>query len=239
MQPVRQQIDHWRGVLDQAFRDHSFELEFHPVVGLQGELVHYEAPMRLKSNGENLAAGHFLPWVNRLQLSSELDREVVELALKSIESTGRPTAINLSVAAVHDSAFISWIGERLTTHREAASHLCMEVPEAMAFRHLKHFKMLCGRVRSSGCKTGIKNVGHQLSGLGNLQDVGLDYLKIDAGFVRGIDDNLANQTLVRALCGVGHSIGVTVYAEGVRTEEEWAALQELGADGATGPGIEL
>ena len=54
-----------------------------------------------------------------------------------------------------------------------------------------------------------------------------------------MDDNSANQTLLRTLCTVGHSIGVKVYAEGVQTEAEWETLKEVGADGATGPGIKL
>jgi EAL domain-containing protein (putative c-di-GMP-specific phosphodiesterase class I)/GGDEF domain-containing protein len=239
MQPVRQQMDQWRNILDQAFRDHSFDLEYYPVIGLEGELVHYEAPVKLLWSGDRYSAGQFLPWVNRLQLSHELDMEVVELALKAIEANNRPTAVNLSVAAVVEPAFISWIGERLSAHGQAAKNLWLEVPEAMAFRHLNSFKMLCGRVKSSGCKMGIEHVGHQLSELGNLHDVGIDYLKIDASFVRDIDNNVANQTLLRTLCTVGHSIGVKVYAEGVRTNEEWATLKEVGADGATGPGIEL
>ena len=67
----------------------------------------------------------------------------------------------------------------------------------------------------------------------------MDYLKVDASFVRDIDNNTANQTLLRTLCSVGHSIGLIVIAEGVSSDDEWAKLQELGADGAAGPGIKL
>lgn len=239
MQPVRQQMDQWRGILEQSFKDHNFSLDFFPVIGLEKELVHYEAPIRLNWKGDKLSAGQFLPWVNRLQLSLELDKEAVELALRSIETTGYPTAVNLSVASVVEPSFLSWVGERLTAHSSVASKLSMELPEAMAFRHLASFKKLCSRVKSSGCHVGIEHVGHQLSDLGNLSDVGIDYLKIDASFVRDLDNNVANQTLLRTLCTVGHSIGVKVYGEGVRTDEEWASLVEVGADGATGPGISL
>ncbi len=239
MQPVRQQMDSWRGILVQSFRDHNFVLDFFPVIGLEKQLVHYEAPARLNWQGEKLSAGQFLPWVNRLQMSLELDKEIVDLALRSIETTGYPTAANLSVAAVVEPGFLSWIGERLTTKKEAANNLWLEIPEAMAFRHLEAFKHLCSRVKAAGCKIGIEHVGHQLSDLGNISDIGVDYLKIDASFVRDIDNNVANQTLLRTLCTVGHSIGVKVYAEGVRTDEEWSTLIELGADGATGPGISL
>jgi EAL domain-containing protein (putative c-di-GMP-specific phosphodiesterase class I) len=140
---------------------------------------------------------------------------------------------------VVESSFLSWIGERLTARGQAAQQLWMEVPEAIAFRHLKNFKSLCTRVKASGCKVGIEHVGHQLADLGKLSDTGIDYLKVDTSFVRDIDGNPANQTLLRTLCTVGHSIGLQVYAEGVRSDAEWAALKELGADGATGPGISL
>ena len=172
-------------------------------------------------------------------MSLDLDKEVVDLALRSVETTGYPTAANLSVASVVEPGFLTWISERLNSKKEASKNLWLEIPEAMAFRHLEAFKLLCHRVKAAGCKIGIEHVGHQLSDLGNISDIGVDYLKIDASFVRDIDNNVANQTLLRTLCTVGHSIGVKVYAEGVRTDEEWETLQELGADGATGPGISL
>jgi EAL domain-containing protein (putative c-di-GMP-specific phosphodiesterase class I) len=86
---------------------------------------------------------------------------------------------------------------------------------------------------------GIEHVGHQLAELGQLHDVGLDYLKVDAAFIREIQNNPGNQTLISALCTLGHTIGVKVIAEGVHSQAEWDALKELGVDGATGPIIKL
>ena len=209
------------------------------MLNLEEELLHYEAPVRLEVDGEQLSAGLFLPWINRLELSEELDKQVVKLALAEIERSGKPIAINLSVAAVVDAGFIPWLSDQLSRNEEVSSKLWLELSESMAFRHMDSFKKLCTRARSYGTKVGIEHMGHQLAELGQLADVGVDYFKVDASFVRGVDENAANQTLLRTLCTVGHSIGVVVLAEGVRTPEEWAALKELGADGGTGPGIEI
>ena len=198
-----------------------------------------EAPVRLNWEGEIISAGRFLPWINRLEVSGMLDQQVIDLALKQIEKDNQPLCVNLSVAAVVEPAFLTWISERLSTHSDAATKLWLEIPESMAFRHLKSFKMLCTRAKEHGTKIGIEHMGHQLAELGELHDVGVDYLKVDANFIRDINDNVANQNLLRNLCTVGHSIGVIVIGEGVRTEEEWATLKEVGADGATGPGIKL
>jgi predicted signal transduction protein with EAL and GGDEF domain len=53
-------------------------------------------------------------------------------------------------------------------------------------------------------------------------------LKIDSAFTRDIDQNSAHQTLVKTLCEIGHSIGVTMIAGGVRDDAECNTLRKLG-----------
>ena len=236
---MKEQLEDWREVFAQAFREKLFSLARFPVVDTENKLIHHEAPVKLEWKGETLAAGQFLPWINRLELSADLDKEVVTNALGLIQETGEPVCANLSVASVVEPQFLVWLSESLSKNKEAATKLWLEIPEPMAFRHLENFKLLCKRAKSYDCKMGIEHMGHQLAELGQLHDVGLDYLKVDASFVRDIENNVGNQTLLRTLCTVGHSIGVIVIGEGVRTEEEWASLKELGADGATGPGIKI
>jgi EAL domain-containing protein (putative c-di-GMP-specific phosphodiesterase class I) len=236
---VREQMENWRKLFEVAFRNHLFSLSSFPAVNTEGELLHLESPVRLNWEEEVMSAGRFLPWINRLEMSGLLDQQVIDLALNKIEEEGQPVCVNLSVAAVVEPAFLNWISERLSKHDQAATQLWLEISEPMAFRHLKSFKMLCSRAREHGAKVGIEHMGHQLAELGELHDVGVDYLKVDANFVRDVNDNAANQNLLRNLCTVGHSIGMIVIAESVRTEEEWNTLKEVGVDGATGPAISL
>jgi EAL domain-containing protein (putative c-di-GMP-specific phosphodiesterase class I)/GGDEF domain-containing protein len=239
VRPAREQVEHWRGILEKAIKTRGFSLAQFPVVDLDDKLIHYEVPVRLQQEGETWSAGQFLPWIHRIQLSGELDKQVFELALETIERSKIPVAINLSVAAIADNSFLNWVGEPMTLRSEAISNLWVEIPEAAAFRYLENFKRLSSDIKAHGGHMGIEHIGHQLANLGSLHDVGLDYLKVDASFVRNVQDNPGNQTLLRTLCTLGHTIGVSVIAEGVNTTEEWGALKELGIDGATGPGISL
>ncbi len=239
IRPVREQVEHWRGILEKALRLRGFSLAQFPVIDLDNQLIHYEAPVRLQWEGETWSAGQFLPWIHRIQLSGELDKQVFELALGTIERSQLPIAINLSVAAIADNSFLSWAEEHLNTRSRAIARLWIEIPEAVAFRHLENFKRLSARIKAHGGHVGIEHIGHQLAKLGQLHDVGLDYLKVDASFVREIQSNPGNQTLLRTLCTIGHTIGVRMIAEGVNSGAEWEALKDLGIDGATGPGISL
>src|SRR5690606_25816966 len=112
-----------------------------------------------------------------------------------------------------------------------------EVPERGAFEHLEEFRMFCNALKPLGCKIGIEHVGAYVSRLGELHDLGLDYIKIDVSVVSGIDNNTGNQAFFRGLCLIAHSIGLMTIAEGVQTEAEMNQLPELGADGMTGPAI--
>jgi len=232
---LREQLEEWRAIFETAFRDRLFILGGFTAVDLRGDLLHTEAPVRLKQGDEILSAGTFLPWLNRLELSYLLDREVLRLGLERIGNSGEPLAINLSVAAVVETDFVPWLNQAFASSDVSLDKLWVEIPEAMAFRHLAKFRELAAVCKRYDVKIGIEHVGHQLANLGDLSDIGVDYLKVDASFIRAIDQNVANQTLLRTLCAVGHSIGVLVLAELVRSEEEWETLKELGIDGATGP----
>ena len=115
--------------------------------------------------------------------------------------------------------------------------LWLEVQESAAYRHLDEFTRFCTRLRGIGARVGIEHAGHRPGEMGRLERVGLDYMKIDGALVRGIDGNEANQVLLRTLCGMGQSMGMTMIAEGVRNDAEWNTLRALGMDGVTGPGV--
>ncbi|MDP1522593.1 MAG: EAL domain-containing protein [Methylotenera sp.] len=120
-----------------------------------------------------------------------------------------------------------------------ANRICFEIPEKSTFDHLAEFRNFCSQIKPLGCKIGIEHVGSRISRLGELHDIGLDYIKIDVSVIRDINNNEANKTLLRGLCMIAHSIGVRAIAEGVQSDNEIATLKEIGVDGMTGPGIKL
>lgn len=75
--------------------------------------------------------------------------------------------------------------------------------------------------------------------IGQLHDVGLDYLKIDSAIIRDIHQSVGNQVFLRGLCGIAHTMGMMTIAEGVSNQQELACLKEIGFTGMTGPGIIL
>lgn len=228
----------WSEMIGRALQHKWLRLGSFPVVDPSGNLSHRECPLRLLSeeNGRWLPAGRFLPLAERLKLTPSLDFAAVELGL--LELRANPTlpglAINLSASSIADSNFRERLLRLLARQPDECRRFWLEVSENGALRHLVEFREFSRHLKAAGCRIGLEHFGHQFSQIGVLHDLGLDYLKIDASFVRGLDHNHGNAAFLKGLSAIAHSIGLQVIAEGVASRAELRVLGALGFDGATG-----
>ncbi len=230
-------VGQWRNTLDRAFAEKLFYLGDFPVVDAEGDFVHIEAPVRIGLDDHEYTAADFLPWVSRLNLSQNLDKVVIELALQKIRATNRDVCINFSFSALTDNSFAEWLVNRLKEDEHWASKLWIEFQETVVFRNLEAFKHLASAVKGTGVKLGVEHAGYQIAQMGKLNRIGVDYLKIDSAFVRDIQQNPANQKLVRSLVELLDALNIRVFSEGVASIDEWKALVRTGVNGFTGPAV--
>ncbi|MEQ6917656.1 EAL domain-containing protein [Halomonas aquatica] len=226
----------WRNALKEAMSSGIY-LAHYPVLNTKGELMHYESPSRLRLSGQWQPAGVFMPWISRLELDSQLDLAVIDEAMLDINQRGNPLGINLSAASIQDSRFVMELQTRLKARPDVARRLWLELPESMAIHDLSSFRSLCHALQPLGCRIGLEHVGASFTRIADLQDLGLAYLKFDKSLVSGIDKVIEQQTILRGMATLCHSLGILAIGEGVENLEEATMLFELGLDGATGPGI--
>lgn len=231
--------DEWSRLIRHALDQNWVRLISFPVVDFSQRLIHRECPLRLMldEQGEWLPAGRFLPIAERLKLTSRLDLSAIALGLNDLAAHPAMTglAVNLSASSLQDPAFREELRGLLRQNALAARRLWLEVAESGALKHFDAFRDLCKELKSFGCKVGIEHFGRQFSQVGQLHGLGLDYIKVDASFVRGLEANPGNQAFLKGLCTIAHAIGIQVIAEGVVSEAEMLALAAVGFDGATGP----
>ncbi|HEY0891604.1 MAG TPA: EAL domain-containing protein, partial [Cellvibrio sp.] len=175
------------------------------------------------------------PWAVRLGLMPDVDLAVLKLALTQLGRAPGPLAINISAAALCSASFREQVIALLMDEPQHAKHLWLEFPEICMLRHLEELRAFSTRLRSLGCRIGLEHVGLEFTQFGNLQAMGLGYLKIDSAIIRDIHNNTSSQTFVQSLCTLGHSLGIVMIAEGVLNDAEQHTLIKIGVDGLTGP----
>jgi len=231
----------WQQLLTAALDNKRIKLESYPVINQAGELIHNESPVRLQlePNGKWFCAGEFITWAAQLNLINRVDTLVLEIAIDLLSKGAKPIGLNISAQAICNPAFIEKAIALIKNTPNIAGRLFFEIPEQGAFDHLPEFRQFCSQLKNLGCNIGIEHVGSRISRLGELHDIGLNYIKIDASIIRNLDTNEANRTLLRGLSMIAHSLGVITIAEGVQTQSELATLKQIGIDGMTGPAITL
>lgn len=232
--------DEWTATIHNALDKRWVRLVSFPVATLGGALLHRECPLRLRfdASGEWQPAGRFLPVAERLKLTPQLDLAAVALGLDELDAKPElpGLAINLSASSIQHADFRNKL-RALLARRSATKRLWLEVSEAGAFTHFEAFRQLRLELRSTRCLLGLEHFGRQFSEIGRLHDLGLDYLKVDACFVHGLESNPGNQAFMRGLSSIAHGIGMKVIAEGVTSDAELAALGAVGFDAAMGPTV--
>jgi len=237
--PVAATAADWAAVIRGAVAAGRIRLIGFPVIGQARKLLHVECPVRLRAADDQdwMPAGSFMPMASRLQLAAEIDLAVVQLAYEKLAAGSEEVAINLSGDSLNDPGFRSKLVGLAAAHAALNPRLWIEVSEHGAFDHFEAFRELCASLKSHRCRVGIEHFGRQIGDMGKLHGMGLDYVKVDASLVHGIDGNPGNREFLKGVCAIAGNMGLQTIAEGVQTEAELNTLLGLGFDGATGPAV--
>jgi EAL domain-containing protein (putative c-di-GMP-specific phosphodiesterase class I) len=93
---------------------------------------------------------------------------------------------------------------------------------------------LLDELRAIGISLAVDDFGTWYSTLGALDELPVDAVKLDQRYVRGVGEDLEDDTIVASVISLAHARGLYVVAEGVESWAESARLIELGCDRAHG-----
>ena len=231
----------WRQGLVAAIDERRVRLVGFPVLDGKGHLLHYECPLRIQllPDGDYEPAARWLPYALRTGQVARSDEVAVQLALDAITRDGVPRGVNVSPLSLQEADFVPRLRQLVAQHHDVARLLWIEVDEAAVDEQTANLEELCRALRPLGVKLGLEHAGHRIAHLGKVLDAGLDYVKLAASVTGHLESDDARAAHVRGIASILHGMGVAVYAEGVNTPGDLAALWRCRIDGVTGPAVAL
>ncbi|MFC7735137.1 EAL domain-containing protein [Roseomonas sp. GCM10028921] len=106
----------------------------------------------------------------------------------------------------------------------------IELTETAAITDAEAARAGADRLRAQGARLSLDDFGTGHSSLARLQSLPFDEIKVDGGFVQGMERAATGRAIVGAVIGLGRALGVPVVAEGVETAAQAGALVALGCD---------
>lgn len=235
------QAEQWLQRLHVALERHDFVLHYQPVIEVaSGRLSHYEGLIRMtQADGRLVPPSEFIPVAERTGLIARVDYMAMEMAfsqLAALDAQGldMKLAVNLSAAHLGDDALFRWLERVFAEDTALPARLIFEITETTAVHNIARAKAFMDPLRALGCRFALDDFGVGFTSFTHLRSLPVDTVKIDGSFVRDLATNPENQSLVKAMTEVAHSLGKQVVAEFVESAEILEILRALGVDYAQG-----
>ncbi|MCD4714012.1 MAG: EAL domain-containing protein [Clostridiales bacterium] len=228
---LRIEIEH---ELKEALEKNAFRVVYQPQYNLTTNRIEcFEALLRLDSGlyGPN----EFIPVAEENGLIVPIGRLVVKLVVEQISKwrlEGRkikPVAINFSAAQLHDSGFVEFLEETLSSNGVSSDLIEIEITESLFVENEEVTHTFIQNIKRIGIKIAIDDFGTGYSSLSYLTYLPIDKIKLD----RALSDRFLtdeHQSVVENIIALSHSLGLIVVAEGIEEKHHYEILKAYKCD---------
>jgi EAL domain-containing protein (putative c-di-GMP-specific phosphodiesterase class I) len=143
-------------------------------------------------------------------------------------------AVNLSPRQFRSPILVQQVEASLAQSGLDARCLEIEITESAAMHDIEQAAATLDRLKALGVQLALDDFGTGHSSLAWLRRFPVDKLKIDQSFVRTMERDPANATIVRAVVALGREMGLVVLAEGVEEVGQLAMLRAMRCDQVQG-----
>ncbi len=143
-------------------------------------------------------------------------------------------AVNLSPIQFKNRSLADLVQSVLDQTGLAPHRLELEITESLLLADSEPVLATLHGLRSSGIRIAMDDFGTGYSSLSYLRSFPFDKIKIDRSFMRGLTGRDDDMAIIKAIVGLGHSLGMSTTAEGIETKAQLDAVRTQGCDEVQG-----
>jgi len=230
--------------LRSAQNNEQFEVYYQPIVDLKtGRISKAEALLRWHHHEQGFISPlEFIPLAEETGLINKIGDWVFRQSTEKAKHWSARFAddfqisVNLSPIQfkLDNRLFISAWENYLKEIELPGASVVVEITEGLLLHAEPEVISNLLWLRDAGIQVAIDDFGTGYSSLSYLKKFDIDYLKIDKSFVNNLASNKNDIILCDAIILMAHTLGLSVIAEGVETEEQKKILADAGCDFAQG-----
>lgn len=227
-----------RNLLDEG----ALRVHYQPLIDItSGRVIAMEALARLQNGDKIMSPAGFL---RNLTLDDRklLLRLVVQQGLKDLRKFEQEgflldLTVNADAAVLKHEDTLTDLDQSLAASQISPSRLIIEVLESHEFRSMEDAKNLLLALKKDGIRVALDDLGAGHSSLHRMRELPVDIVKLDMGFVAGLDKRPDDLIYISAFQSLAEWMGLKLVIEGVETPEVLDALKVIGSSWVQGFGI--
>lgn len=238
--PIMQTMISARAAIETDLREdlkkEVFLLHYQPQVNHEGRLIGAEALARWPHAQRGMVSpSEFIPVAESTGLILQLGALMLKIACRQLAywATDPATehltvAINVSALQLRQKNFVEQVGEIIEQTGANPRRLKIELTESTLVSNVDDVIAKMDRLKAIGISFSLDDFGTGYSSLSYLKRLPLDQLKIDRSFVKDVLVDPNDAAIAKMIVALSQSLGLSVIAEGVETEEQYAFLSQCG-----------
>ena len=226
--------------LRRALERDELVLQFQPLIDLSdGHAFGVEALVRWRAPEGIMAPGKFIPLAEKTGLIVQIGEWVMRRAAERMKAwldqgvKLDTLSINLSPHQFERPDIVETVAGILSSAGLPLSKVELEITESVLMNQ-KDAVVKLRQLRALGLRISVDDFGTGHSSLAYLKDFPIHKLKLDRAFIKDLPGDGAAMQIAEAVIRLGHSLGLTVLAEGVETEAQADFLAQAGCRYAQG-----
>jgi diguanylate cyclase (GGDEF)-like protein/PAS domain S-box-containing protein len=222
-----------------ALAANQFQLHYQPIVNLAtGDILKAEALIRWQHPEYGLVSpAAFIPIAEETGMIIEIGNWVFRMAADQVARWRASYCADFQISINKSPVQFSsrevshdiWV-DYLSGLGLPGESIVIEITEGLLLDATNSTKDKLLVFRDAGIQVAIDDFGTGYSCLTYLQNLDIDYLKIDQAFVRDLTQGSKNMALCTAIIVMAHELGLKVIAEGIEAKEQHDLLVAAGCD---------
>ncbi|WP_374564519.1 putative bifunctional diguanylate cyclase/phosphodiesterase [Ideonella sp.] len=196
----------------------------------------FEALLRWRDGGKMISPAQFIPLAEESGLIVRIGAWVLRQACTQAKAwadagLGVPkVAVNISPRQFNHPDFLATVRDTLRDTGVNPAQIELEITEGSVMNDAEASIAQLHALREMGLQLAIDDFGTGYASLSYLRRFPLNRLKVDRSFVNQLGAAAHDNTIVRTVIELAHSLGLSVTAEGVETVEQEALLRGWSCD---------
>jgi EAL domain-containing protein (putative c-di-GMP-specific phosphodiesterase class I) len=226
----------WKQLLENTISRQSLAYKAQVVNFIHSDKVlHHELFTTIEVDAQHYAAGQFMPAVEQFRLGAQFDQMVVEQAARALlQDNNLSLAINLTLSAISEASFLSWLVDLAQQYQAVASRMAFEIPETAFLQENTQLEASLDSLRELGFQIGIDQYGRNLNSLSYLSRVKPNYVKIDYGYTAQALAEDGDSHFLSAICRAARNLQIVTVAQRVENQQQVELLSALPVDAYQG-----
>jgi diguanylate cyclase (GGDEF)-like protein len=221
-----------------ALHRREFEVYYQPIRDVAKDVVvSFEALVRWNHSLRGMISPvNFIPLAEETGLIVPIGEWVLRQACMDAVRWSQDVgvAVNLSPVQFKNPNLVSSVKDALKASGLPARRLELEITESVLLQNSEATLSVLHELRSFGVRISLDDFGTGYSSLSYLRSFPFDKIKIDRSFITELATREDSMAIVRAVTGLGKSLGIVTTAEGVETDAQFDLLRQEGCTQAQG-----